>query len=184
VKTNRRFLYVIVGSVLLAFIAGYLIRDQLERSEPPTQAQYLYLPIIGCDSNTYERHTDFYVRIDGKATLAAKVQSLANQLSRLRFGGLPIEVKSIEPRDGRTVAIINLREADSTSRYSWRTGYFQGSTGGLVTSAVLIETFLQRDYAGEWFDGVQFLYEGGPILDFDHVPALSYVAWRDSLPRY
>ena len=180
-KTNWRSLCLIIGLVLLSFIAGYFIHDTLECYRAATELEHLYLAIVDCDSNTYAVKTDSYVRIDPHLTLAEQCQSLADQLSRLRFGNLPIEVVSIEQRDSRSVAIINLRDREGPLRHSWRAGYFQGSCGGMVTSTTLVETFLQRDHAGAWFDGVEFLYEENRISEFQHVCDLFYVNWRDTL---
>ena len=171
----------IVGLVLLAFIAGYFIHDALVCHRATTELEHLYLAIVDCDANTYAVKTGSYVRIDPHLTLAEQCQSLADQLSRLRFGNLPIEVVSIEQRDSGSVAIVNLKEADSTSRYSWRAGYFQGSCGGIMTSTTLIGTLLQQDFGGEWVDGIEFLYEGNRISEFQHVSDLFYVNWRDTL---
>ena len=179
--TSRCSTCLIVALVLIAFIAGYFIHDALVCHRATIEPEHLYLAIVDCDSNTYAVTTDSYVRIDPHLTLAEQCQSLADQLSRLRFGNLPIEVVSIEQRDSGSVAIINLRDREGPPRRSWSAGYFQGSCGGMLTSTTLVETFLQRDYTGAWFDGVQFLYEGERILQFDHVPRLYDVNWRDTL---
>ena len=93
------------------------------------------------------------------------------------------EIKDIE---GKSVAVINLRESPINEEiagpeemigHSWATYYFQGSTGGVLTSIKLVETFLQRDYRGPWIDGVQFLYEGNQI-DFEHVEGLREINYR------
>ncbi|MDQ2087579.1 hypothetical protein RBH29_14195 [Herbivorax sp. ANBcel31] len=78
------------------------------------------------------------------------------------------------------MAVINLREYDEKNtsiRRSWKSHYFQGTTGGRETSVTLIETFLQRDYSGEWIDGVSFLYYDNEI-EFFHVEGLSKIQYR------
>ena len=82
-----------------------------------------------------------------------------------------VEIKEI---GNKKVAIINLKENDDEL---WITTYFQGSSGGNITSTQLIETFLQRDYWGKWIDGVEFLYENSKI-DFDHVEDLHDISYR------
>ncbi|NLM92507.1 MAG: hypothetical protein GX168_06160, partial [Bacteroidales bacterium] len=47
--------------------------------------------------------------------------------------------------------------------------YFQGSMGGMNTSIVLRESFLQPDYDGVWIDAVAFYYQGDPIGAWDHL---------------
>ena len=141
----------------------------------------LYFAVIGADAyNPNVPLTDYYIRIPAALSVREKCERLARELSLLKFRGQPIEVMSIEKRKGRSVAIINLREDEENQRILWRTGFFQGSAGGEGTTTTLIGTFLQRDYDGEWIDGVQFLYEGGPLDMFDHVPGLCDVTWRDT----
>lgn len=112
---------------------------------------------------------------------------IGNELSQYCFDGLPIEVSEIKKVDGKEIAVINLKESvfneeiDAPKKFvgrTWKAGYFQGSCGGSITSMELIETFLQRDYKGKWIDGVQFLYEGNNITEFDHVPRLSDINYR------
>jgi hypothetical protein len=65
------------------------------------------------------------------------------------------------------VAQISDRGSESAS---WRTLYFQGSTGGACTTIMLVQTFLQNDYDGSWLDGVESYYDGRPISDqWDHI---------------
>jgi len=131
-----------------------------------------FLKIHTLDPNTYEGKIDFYVAIPQDLSLFAKLKLLADKLSRLKFRGLPINVLKIENGDTKKIAIVELEEKEG--HYfpsSWRGNYFQGSTGGTVTTATLVETFLQRDYKGDWIDGVEFYYEGKPIVagDWDHI---------------
>lgn len=73
----------------------------------------------------------------------------------------------IENRNNKKIAIIDLREKNHPypHGYSWRGIYFQGSSGGGSTTVTLIKTFLQENYKGEWIDGVEFYYEGKPIVE-------------------
>lgn len=120
----------------------------------------------------------------------AALAELATVISRLEFCGLPIALVEIEEK----TATINLtehpwNEASSTetlpgcSGVSWRSTYFQGSAGGLITSKTLAHTLLQPESPGEWVEGVTFQYEGQPIAphDWDHLE-LSGVITRESLP--
>lgn len=122
-----------------------------------------------------------YVAIREDLSLFEKLKLLADMLSRFRFGNLPINVLKIENRDTKKIAIVELEEKEG--RYfpwSWRGQYFQGSTGGDITTATLVETLLQRDYEGDWIDGVEFYYEGKPMRgDWDHVPGLFGTMYRE-----
>lgn len=96
---------------------------------------------------------------------------------------MPINILRIEERNNKKIAIIDLREfiaSDSTGYLpSWRTIYFQGSTGGYFTTLTLTKSFLQKDYKGKWIDGIEFYYEGKQILEgeWDHI-GLYGTIWR------
>ena len=139
-----------------------------------------FLKIHTLDPNNYTEKIDSYVAIPENLSLSEKLELLASKLSRFKFGNLPINVLKIENRDAKKIAIVELEEKEG--RYfpwSWRGRYFQGSTGGTITTATLVETFLQRDYKGDWIDGVEFYYEGKPIAgDWDHVPGLFGTIYR------
>lgn len=145
------------------------------------------LPVYGANINDYKKEIKFYISIPKNDVLFDKLNIIAQKLSSLYFSSLPIEVTNIVTEENKKVAVINLKESkenqgiNDPSKYkgaTWATQYFQGSAGGTLTSVCLIETFLQRDYKGEWIDGVRFTYNGGPIDQFDHVPNLSHTNFR------
>jgi hypothetical protein len=112
----------------------------------------------------------FYVATDKDASLRYKVQLIADILSSVYFRNNPINVLRIENRDGKEIAVVDLRESGIEGVYTWRGGFFQGSSGGQWTTYMLVNAFLQRDYNGEWIDGVVFYYEGKPISnEWDHI---------------
>lgn len=143
-------------------------------------------PIYSADINTYAKEAHFGTYIADDLPLKDKLGTLAKTLSEVYFSNLPIEVLEITEVDGKKVAVINLKESEENQKVtdnlefkgqSWSRNYFQGSTGGNITSVELIETFLQKDYKGQWVDGVKFLYNNKNI-NFDHVPGLSEVSYR------
>ena len=140
-------------------------------------------PMYWVNIESYQTEVDFYVRISDSLSLQDKLQSLADRLSRHRFNRLPINVVSLEAREGKTIAVVNLGEHKHDLKWpclGWVGGYFEGSAGGTVTSRSLVETFLQRDYSGEWIDGVEFLYKGShKIREFDHIKLLYYTSYRE-----
>jgi hypothetical protein len=81
------------------------------------------------------------------SSLAGRLRFLATMLTEHRFG-LPIEVARVENRAGKLIATINLK-GDGWSRFFATT--FQGT----CTDIALRQTFLQRDYEGEWVDSVE-----------------------------
>jgi len=143
-------------------------------------------PIYSADVNTYEKEVHFGTYIAESLSLKNKLDALSKTLSEVYFDKLPIEVLEITEANGKKTAVINLKESEENQKttdtlqfkgQSWARNYFQGSTGGTMTSICLIETFLQKDYEGQWIDGVKFLYNN-KVISFDHVPSLGVVSYR------
>lgn len=122
------------------------------------------------DDNTLKPINSVKVEIDDSKSLKDKLQLAANETSKRYFAGLPIEVKSISTTANGQIAIVNLKESPENKK-SWDKNFFQGSTGGSMTCALLKENLLQRKYEGKWIDGIQFTYEGGNI-EHQHVEEL------------
>ncbi len=104
-----------------------------------------------------------------------KLQILADSLSVLEFNHLVIDIRGIDSSSGERIANIELIEnpryngpGSVPSYQSWY-DFFQGSYGGLTTTVSLRETFLQKNYAGTWIDGVCFFYQGDSMKLMDHV---------------
>ncbi len=130
-----------------------------------------YLKIFRYDPVTDDEVFGVYVTLPSGLPIKDKLSLFANRLSEYQFRGLPIELLSIDSSDGRRIATINLKEIDTATAPSWKRIYFQGSSGGGHTTRVLVNSFLQEDYPGEWVDGVEFYYENRPLLEFqfDHI---------------
>lgn len=135
------------------------------------------LTIYGANINTYEREEVSHLSINNASPLEEKLEMVAEALSKDVFEGLGIEVSKIEIIHGKKVAIINLSEKENPQGATWNTMYFQGSAGGTITSVALGDTFLQKEYDGEWIDGVKFLYNNQDIT-FEHVEGLSEANYR------
>lgn len=171
-----------------------LLKSELEEKE----AQYVSLKdklskkddnfyaVYTANTFTMDKEIYFWMYIPGSQSIKQRLDVLARALSQTNFNNLPIEVMKIEEVDGKRVAVINLKESKENQGfadyslfkgYSWVQGYFQGSTGGSNTSTSLIETFLQRQYDGEWIDGVKFLYTNGSDW-LEHVQELTVVSYR------
>jgi len=144
-------------------------------------------PIYSANINSYAKEIHFGTYISENLSQKNKLEALAKALSEIQFNKLPIEVSEIVEIDGKKIAVINLSESVENQKISdvskfkgnsWATGYFQGSTGGTITSVSLIETFLQKDYSGQWIDGVKFLYNNLKIDRFQHVEALNKTSYR------
>ncbi|TGE39784.1 hypothetical protein E4K67_01985 [Desulfosporosinus fructosivorans] len=129
----------------------------------------------------YSKVIDFYITMPKELSLKSKLSTIAETISEAYFSNLPIKVLEI---DDKKIATVNLEEMPESSTdtsmkqsNSWSTSLFQGSTGGTITRIRLAESFLQKDYKGEWIEGIRFLYKGQRI-DFQHVPELSEVIYR------
>lgn len=154
------------------------------------QASTDYFSVYGADSQAVNTEVNFYIELPKELTLTEKLKAIADRLSRFKFNELPIEIKGIDEKDGRKIAVVNLKEHPWNEAMeeppvqvgnrgaTWRYLHFQGSLGGEFTSKTLVETFLQQEYKGEWIDGVTFLYGGNPIEEFEHVQ-LSGVFFND-----
>lgn len=167
-----------------------LIKEQIKLIELKNNRSFLreneVIPIYDGNVDTYDREVILYISFSKSLTLQEKLKEICSKLSQYCFNGLPIELEHIKDVEGKTVAVINLRESpinegitepEEQVGYTWSGNYFQGSTGGLLTYVKLVETFLQRDYKGEWIEGVQFLYEGKEI-DFEHIEGLREIIYR------
>lgn len=97
------------------------------------------------------------LKISKNLNLEETIQALCDQLSEKAFKGLPIELKEIKEVNGEQIAVISLNESDKINA-SWMEEYFQGSTGGQITTSTLEETLLQRELKTKWIDGIQLLY--------------------------
>jgi hypothetical protein len=143
------------------------IQELEMKSEEPTEVGERTFTIYTADNVTLELEVLTDITIVGEATVIETLQVIAKKLSEEVFYELPIEVLKVEQVDGKQIATINLEE-DETSEVKWNVNYFQGSTGATMTRLALVESFLQKEYDGEWIDGVLFLYENEPIV-FDHL---------------
>lgn len=104
------------------------------------------------------------------------LETMADELSKQVFEGLPIKIQEVKTESGKQIAIINLKE-DSNLDIGWASNFFQGSTGAAITELTLKETFLQKEFTGNWIDGIQIFYEG-EASEFDHLPQLGEIIYR------
>lgn len=132
-------------------------------------------PIYTGDVDTYEPVIEAFIDVNDAESIEQKIILLADTLSKQNFDSRSIELIKLETTDGKQIATINLKNNKEDS--TWESRSFQGSSGGICTTISLEETFLQKEYSGEWIDGVQFLYEGNKITD-QHVEGLWETIYR------
>ena len=137
------------------------------------------------DVNTDEQVIVGEVEVKEDLSLEEKIEKLSKELSEKAFDNLPIEFVKINDIEGKKIALFNLDELGNNAKditfdkyegINWINNYFAGSAGGSVTEYTLITTLLQKNYTGEWIDGIEFTYKNSKI-EFDHVPA----SWRNYL---
>ncbi|WBW99159.1 hypothetical protein [Oceanirhabdus sp. W0125-5] len=136
------------------------------------------IPIYGFDIDTDFTEIISWMPIISSNDLEKNMDVLARYMENNYFTEGHITIEEIIEVDGKSVAIINLKEKDSNNKEKvsmWMSKYFGGSAGGRATEARLKLTFLQPEYSGQWIDGVKFLYEGKPlVLDHVNIPDIIY----------
>lgn len=154
-------------------------QQENEAVETPVepQADEETLPVFGADNN-HQRIKISSITVKTDEPLLTKMKYLGAEIGVKFFGGLTMEAKEIKTVSGKKVLVVNLIESSgAVGEKSWVYDYFQGSTGGLMTSIALSETFLQKEYSGTWIDGVQFLLDGEAI-DYEHVEGLKEIIYK------
>ncbi|NNF58814.1 MAG: hypothetical protein HKN04_11290 [Rhodothermaceae bacterium] len=111
-------------------------------------------------------------------TVEAALDSLGHALARGYFhewNGQPtgIDFELVEvvvlptPSDSMRIAVIDMRDSD---RWGER-GFFQGTTGGMISQRMISATFMQVPVALDeqpLLDGLVLLYNGERIVPMDH----------------
>ena len=157
--------------------------DNLDNQESINTIEML---LYSKDLNTDEQVIVGTVEVDEESSLEEKIEKLSKELSEKVFDSLPIEFVKIDNIEGKKIALFNLDELgnnatditfDKYEGVNWINNYFAGSAGGSITEYTLITTLLQKNYTGEWIDGIGFTYKNSKI-EFDHVPSLGEIIYR------
>lgn len=119
--------------------------------------------IVSKDVNTSETIVLGSISVNNKSSIEEKLKSVIKEVSKLQFENAPIELVKVE----NNIAYIDIKEGEDQNYWSQR--FFQGSTGASISSYALVENLLQRDYEGEWIDGIYISYEGKTDVEFDHL---------------
>ncbi|MDF2612948.1 MAG: hypothetical protein K0S71_734 [Clostridia bacterium] len=143
------------------------------------EADLKTLTLFTADIDTYDIKESESIEITEDLSIEKQLTLIANELSQTQFDNLPIELKGIEEIDGQKIAVINLREKGQLNDQdkNWMQYLNGGSTGSRITLITLEESFLQRDLAGEWVDGIKIIYEGENIEEMDHFPS-THIIYR------
>lgn len=160
--------------------------DKTENVDNQEAIKTMEMVLYSKDANTDEQVVIGTIEVDENLSLEEKIEKLSNELSEKVFDSLPIEFVKINNVEGKKIALFNLNELgnnatditfDKYEGINWINNYFAGSAGGSVTEYTLITTLLQKNYTGEWIDGVEFTYKNSKI-EFEHVPNLGEISYR------
>lgn len=137
-------------------------KEQVNTSEKETSEKFAIYTLDVNDTDKKIVFKDVELKKDG--TVEEKLKELCAVLEKEYFKdeNAKIVFKSI---DENNIATIDLVNKDAWSQH------FQGSTGGMVSQATIVETLLQRDYTGEWIDGLNVVVDGTNEEElFEHAP--------------
>ncbi|MDU2490426.1 MAG: hypothetical protein E7D27_07555 [Clostridium celatum] len=160
--------------------------DKTENVDNQEAIKTMEMFLYSKDANTDEQVVIGSIEVEENLSLEEKIEKLSKELSEKVFDSLPIEFVKINNVEGKKIALFNLNELgdnatditfDKYEGVSWINNYFAGSAGGSVTEYTLITTLLQKNYTGEWIDGIEFTYKNSKI-EFDHVPSLGEISYR------
>lgn len=156
--------------------------NNIEETDPPKIEQgdeesTNKLTLFTADADTYVKKEEGTIQVDESLSIEKKLTLIANELSKTQFENLPIEVQGIEEIDGKKIAIINLLEKEQSDEQgkNWIQYLNAGSTGSRMTLIVFEESFLQKDLAQEWIDGIKIIHEGENIEEMDHFPGTQII---------
>lgn len=176
-----KFMIIIVG-VSIVFIGCNANKtkeesDEIVASVNQKQTTNEGFKIYDVDINTYEMVKPYDFFVNSNESLDKKVKLIVDEIMNKWFRGLEYTVL-LEKRSGKDIVVINLIEEGGPDTPSGWYSQFQGSTRARVNSKRIVNNILQKEYKGEWIDGVEILYNGVESL-FQHVPELTGVKYSE-----
>ena len=141
-----------------------------------TQKEKLIIYTSNIETGASENHS--VVSVLKLLPINKKMSHLALKLSNENFQGKPIVLKEIVIEEGKKIAYFDLQDKnkDISSPDNWYSS-FQGSTGAQSTLNSIVDTLLQKEFKGDWIDGINLTYNG-QYIEFDHISFENIVYWR------
>lgn len=176
--THQTTFYIVLATLILILLIG--CQEVKKPVEIQTEAFSIYASkdTFLSKENAYQQiaYIDKSITLEQSKTVFEKLTIIADTLSNHYFNGLSIELTDNFPDgNGGSIVKVNLVERPEFkgpgSLHSYQSWYdfFQGTMGGTNTTIILKESLLQRDYKGQWINGLVFYYQGKPIGEFDHI---------------
>ncbi len=175
-KMNITKQLTIPGILVLILVSGCKSNSAPKESEE--LALFTTIEVFDSASMTYKLipSVERLISVPKNDSLEKKISTLLDSVSDNNFNNLKIEVVDInEITEGKKSLLLNLKEnpgfiiPDSLGNYRNWYDFFQGSMRGEQTTIILIESVLQREFAGNWIDEVEFYYQNEKMGDWDHV---------------
>ena len=140
------------------------------------QKEKLIIYTSNIDTGASENHS--IVSVLKLLPINKKMSHLALKLSNENFQGKPIVLKEIVIEEGKKIAYFDLQDKnkDISSPDNWYSS-FQGSTGAQLTLNSIVDTLLQKEFKGDWIDGINLTYNG-QYIEFDHISFENVHYWR------
>lgn len=141
------------------------------------QKEKLTIYTSNIDTGASESHST--VSVLKLVPINKKMSHLAIKLSDEIFQGKPIVLKEIVIEEGKKIAYFDLQDKskDISSPDNWYSS-FQGSAGAQSTLNSIVNTLLQKEFQGDWIDGIKLTYNG-EYTEFDHISFEDIIYWRE-----
>jgi PBP1b-binding outer membrane lipoprotein LpoB len=175
-KMNSTKLFTLLGIFMLMLVSG--CKSNTASKEFDELALFTTTEVFDSASLSYKLipSVERLISIPKNESIEKKISTLIDSVSKNSFHNLKIEVLSINVTpEGKKSLLVNLKEnpgfimPDSLGNYRNWYDFFQGSMRGEQTTIILIESLLQREFAGVWIDEVRFYYQNEEMGEWDHV---------------
>ena len=158
---KKRIIFVILGILLLVSISFFITKKEI-------------FNIYTLNIETEDLMIKSQSKLSKSQSIEKKIIFLTKKLSNDNFEKKSIYFDGIKLEEGKKIGYFDLR--DTNEKDSWYP-YFQGSFGAFSTKISIVETLLQRDFDGNWLDGIKLSYNG-KFEEFDHISFEDAIYWR------